>query len=70
MVYLRVKKVSKYFIDSIFGKTYTKELIVENEIQEIKKSDLIENWIKLLKYSIYPVHMLMIYGIRILFFSI
>ena len=49
MVYLRVKKVSKYFIDSIFGKTYTKELIVENEIQEIKKSDLIENWIKLLK---------------------
>ena len=31
------------------GKTYTNELIVENEIQEIKKSDLIENWIKLLK---------------------
>ena len=49
IVYLRVKKVSKYFIDSILGKTYTKELIVENEIQEIKKSDLIENWIKLLK---------------------
>ena len=49
IVYLRVKKVSKYFIDSILGKIYTKELIVENEIQEIKKSDLIENWIKLLK---------------------
>lgn len=31
------------------GKIYTKELIVENEIQEIKKSDLIENWIKLLE---------------------
>ena len=49
IVYLRVKKVSKYFIDSILGKIYTKELIVENEIQEIKKSDLIENWIKLLE---------------------
>jgi len=39
-------------------------------ISRSKKDSRENNWIKLLKYSIYPVHMLMIYGIRILFFSI
>ena len=39
-------------------------------ISRNKKDSRENNWIKLLKYSIYPVHMLMIYGIRILFFSI
>ena len=39
-------------------------------ISRNKKDSRENNWIKLLKYSIYPVHMLMIYAIRILFFSI